>query len=233
MKSFPVPVIMCNWRRTHRLPTIFQQLAAQHDVDVHLYIWNNNNADRDQIDEMIADVPASLTVTVRHSPENIGGFGRFYYARELASRFPFVIFIDDDQELPPDTIATLVGEYEPRTIKGQHAFNFASQASYWLRLPARRGKRATYVGTCGMIAESSIFTDPRLFECPQEYWFIEDLWLCYVAEQYHGWRLSRSRVRMKFTIDTKNQFAGLMSKKGQFLRYLVSAGWQVQGRLWE
>ncbi len=234
MKQVANPaVIMCTWRRIDRLPITLAQLAAQKGSAPHLYIWNNNPDARAEVDRYVANAPAGLQVQVHHSPSNIGGFGRFHYAKKLAAHYPYVIFIDDDQEFETDTIQTLAREFKPRTIKGQHAFNFITPRSYWLRLPAGRGKPATYIGTCGMVADSQIFTHDILFDCPPEYRFIEDLWLCYVAEHHLGWRLRRSHVRMRFVIDTKNQFHGLMAQKTAFLRYLTNRGWRVEGRAWQ
>jgi len=224
---------MCTWQRAARLPITLRQLSQQQGVTPHLYIWNNNPDAAEEIDRHIADRPAGLAVSVHHNSTNIGGFGRFMYARQIAKQHPYVIFIDDDQELPPDAIRTLAEDFEPRTIKGWHAFNFITPDNYWLRLPVRRGGAATYVGTCGMVADSRIFTEPKLFECPDEYKFIEDLWLCYVAEHHMGWKLRRSRVRLRFVIDTKNQVHGLMQKKTAFLSYLASTGWNVRNRGWK
>lgn len=196
---------------------------------MHLYVWNNNAKTVKQIDRMAAD--AAIPVTVIHSKTNIGGFGRFYYARELADKYKYIIFIDDDQMLGESALATLWREAGPNRISGWWAYNFLTSRSYWLRLRALRGRTAAYIGTCGMIADSSIFKDDRLFECPKEFWFVEDLWLSYFASHVHNWQLQRSWAKFWFLPDAKNQFAGLMSQKGRFLRYLRSCGWDFRTKL--
>jgi len=219
----PVPVVMCTWRRPEYFSQTLRLLEKQHDVRIELHVWNNNPAIRDALE---ADArQSSVAVTFRHSDQNIGGYGRFFLARELAARHPYVVFIDDDQLFGPSTIATLVSEARPRSASGWWAYRFPLPPSYWLRVPARRGRRAQYLGTCGMIIDTSIFEDPRVFECPERFWFVEDLWLSYVADHLHRWRLTRSRARFWFIPDTKNQFAGLVSDKGEFLRYLTEQGW--------
>lgn len=218
-----VPVVMCTWRRPEYFPQTLRMLERQQGVSVHLYVWNNNRAIAERLD---ADAAASaIPVTVRHSDENIGGYGRFYLAKELAAQHPYVVFIDDDQLFGPSTIATLRSEARPRSASGWWAYRFVLPPSYWLRVPVRPGRRAQYLGTCGMIIDTAIFDDPRVFECPDRFWFVEDVWLSYVADYLHRWRLTRSRATFWFIPDTKNQFSGLISDKYEFLRYLTAKGW--------
>ena len=73
-----LPVIVCTWRRIERLPRTLELLAAQ-DVPVQACIWNNS-PERDRVDAAAAR--AGIPVSVYHSPRNIGGFGRFYLARQ-------------------------------------------------------------------------------------------------------------------------------------------------------
>ncbi len=224
-----VPVVMCTWRRPENLPITIQSLKKQKGVSPHLYIWNNNPKIAARIDTIAAT--ADIPVEVIHSDTNVGGFGRFYYARQLADLYKYIVFIDDDQMLEEGALTVLRREAKPHQISGWWAYNFLTSHSYWLRLPAAKGRPAAYIGTCGMIIDSSIFKDERLFECPKEYWFVEDLWLSYFADHIHNWRLQRSHARFRFLPDTKNQFAGLMRKKGRFLRYLKTKGWNFRIKL--
>lgn len=213
------------------MPTTLTQLASQVGIKPDVYIWNNNHDAAKDVDVFAAEFSGLMNIHVHHSDKNVGGFGRFMYAKQIASMYDAIVFIDDDQELHPTSIEELMREYEPKSVKGWHAFNFLSPRSYWARLPALPGGRATYIGTCGMVIDSRIFKNDRLFECPDEYWFIEDLWLCYVAEHHMGWRLQKTKkASLHFIVDTKNQFHGLMPKKTEFLRYLVRTGWRVEGR---
>lgn len=216
---------MCVWKRPENLRATIANLQNQKNVRPHLYIWNNNAAIQAVVDSIAKQ--AQMPVTVIHSKSNIGGFGRFYYARQLADIYRYIVFIDDDQILENDSLAVLWAEAKPRTLHGWWAYNFLSPQMYWLRIRAKRGGHATYIGTCGMIADSSIFKDERLFECPRQYWFIEDLWLSYFAQHVHKWQLLRSHARFRFLLDTKNQVTGLFSNKGRFLRYLSKKGWMA------
>jgi SAM-dependent methyltransferase len=78
-----------------------------------------------------------------------------------------------------------------------------------------------------MIADTSIFTIPELFSCPQQFTFIEDLWLSYFAEHRLGWRLLRSAARFHQIDDSRDQYHDLVNLKSTFLQYLVAQGWHV------
>lgn len=219
-------VVMCTWNRPELLETTLACLEAQIGVAPVLYIWNNNPAIADVIDETVTH--SSLEVHVHHHDKNIGGFGRFYQAKQLADAFPYVIFIDDDQTFGPKTLRTMLDEARPKTIRGWWAFRFTGRTpNYWLRRRVKPDCSAHYIGTCGMIADSSIFKDERLYECPAEFWFIEDLWLCFIANHALGWKLLATHADFETIIDMKNQAPGLLAKKTKLLKYLVKEGWKV------
>lgn len=218
---------MCTWRRPEYFPRTLRALQAQTGVAVELHVWNNNPGIVDELERAAAG--SSLPVRFHHHHENIGGFGRFHLARDLADDHPHVVFIDDDQLFGPGTLATLWSEARPRSASGWWAYRFLFPPHYWLRLPVRRGHRAQYLGTCGMIIDTAIFRDERVFECPDRFRFVEDVWLSYVAQHLNGWALRRSRASFRFIPDTRNQFTGLIRDKYEFLRYLTARGWLQRG----
>jgi Glycosyl transferase family 2 len=216
-----LPVIFCTWHRLDRLPRTLALLAAQ-NVPVQALIWNNSPA-RGEVEA--AATSASIPVCVYHSPRNIGGFGRFYLARAAArAGHERVVFIDDDQEFGPDTIARLLADHCPRTLSGWWAWRFRSD-DYGNRDRASRDEPAHYVGTCGMIADSAVFGDWRLFRCPRRFWFIEDLWLCYVASHLAGYGMHCSGAKFEAAEDKHALYVTLGGAKQRFLRYLIRQGW--------
>jgi hypothetical protein len=221
-----LPVVMCTWRRLERLPRTLEQLAAQ-DVAVQALIWNNN-PETTRVDAAAA--AAAFPVAVHHSARNIGGFGRFYLAREAAEAgHRSVIFIDDDQEFEPTTIRELVEHHRAHSLSGWWAFRFPG-GTYGRRVPAAPGESASYVGTGGMIVDTAIFRHARLFRCPRRYWFVEDLWLCYVAHHLAGFDLFKSPAHFEIAEDGCDQYLALGHTKWRFLRYLIRQGWEpVQG----
>jgi len=151
---------MCTWKRVERLPRTLELLAAQTEIP-DLYVWNNNEAAADRVDEIVRG-QTEIATSVIHSPANAGGFGRFLAARELAKRSPLVVFVDDDQEFDPDLIATFRAEHEPRTITAAWAANFVSGEDYWKRAEAAPGEPVTYCGTGGLVADAA---SSRILAC--------------------------------------------------------------------
>jgi hypothetical protein len=219
-----LPVVFCTWRRLDRLAHTLAQLAAQ-DIPVQAVIWNNS-PDRAAVDEIAAR--AGVRTTVHHSGPNIGGFGRFYLARELgAAGHEAVIFLDDDHDFSPSMARDLVRGHRPRTMSGWWAFRFVDD-DYTNRERVEVGEPATYIGTCGMICDTSIFEEPLVFACPRRFWFVEDLWLSYVAGAVHGWSLFRGAVDLEWVNDGRDQFLSLGNMKTRFLRYLLRDGWDLE-----
>jgi GT2 family glycosyltransferase len=119
---------MCTWRRPENLPITIQSLLCQKNVRAHLCIWNNNPEISTEIDSIVAQ--ADLPISVIHSETNVGGFGRFYYARELADMYEYIVFIDDDQLLDENALAVLWHEARPKQISGWWAYKFITSWSY-------------------------------------------------------------------------------------------------------
>lgn len=218
-----LPVIFCTWRRLDRLQDTLRQLAVQ-DVPVQALIWNNS-PDRGRVDAAVGS--PGFPVTVHHSSRNIGGFGRFYLAREAAEQgHASVVFIDDDQDFGPGTMTDFLATHRPRSLSGWWALKLSS-AAYGSRVRADPGEAATLIGTGGMIADAAVFRDARLFRCPRRYWFLEDIWLSYVAGQLCGYELFRSAANFEFeSADDEHALYHTVGRtKAKFVRYLVRQGW--------
>lgn len=213
-----LPVIFCTWRRLERLPRTLAMLAAQ-DIPVQALIWNNS-PEREVVDRAVA--AAGIPVSVYHSPRNIGGFGRFYLARESArAGHELVIFVDDDQEFGPGAVRGLIAHHQPRSLAGGFAFQLAS-ARRWSLAEIPPGAEASYVGTGGMVADAAVFDEPRLYMCPRRFWFAEDIWLSFFARHRLGYELRRSPQQLGFVEDGRNQFVRLGWVKDRFVRWLNS-----------
>lgn len=77
-----------------------------------------------------------------------------------------------------------------------------------------------------MIVDTAIFRHARLFRCPRRYWFVEDLWLCYVAQHLAGFDLFKSPAQFEIAEDGCDQYLALGYTKWRFLRHLVRRGWK-------
>lgn len=221
-----VPVVLCVWRRLHRLPETIALLERQEGSRVELHVWNNAPRARALVDS-IAQRASGIAVHVTHSSRNVGGFGRFYVARALAARHPFAIFIDDDIAFSSTLASDLIAEAGPRSMSGHWAFHLESPSDFSARSEALPGELVDYCGTGGMVTDTSIFLEPALFQCPRRFWFIEDLWLSYFASQVLGWELRKSSAAFQMSYDGVDQFVYLRRRKSAFLRHLVEAGWAL------
>jgi hypothetical protein len=220
-ESGGVPVIFCTWRRLERLPLMLEMLAAQ-DVAVQALIWDNSGQP-ETVGKAVSD--ACIPVAVHHSSRNIGGFGRFYLARSAAETgHHAVVFVDDDQDFGPGAIRELLSAYKLRSISSAWAFRFTGK-HYDSRERCAPGETAHYLGTGSMVADTAIFTDPRLFACPRRFWFVEDLWLCFVAQHLNGYALTGCSARMKEVTDGRNQSFVLWWVKDRLRRYTARRGW--------
>ena len=220
------PVIMCAWKRVDRLGRTLELLANQ-DAPATLYVWNNNRREADRIDILLTESP--IPAQSLHCNRNIGSFGRFYVAHDLADRHDVVLFIDDDQEFGSSMVADQLASFGPRSLAGWWAFTYRPGA--WTYAERDRVEepfdRADYVGVGGMVADAAVFTDPALFRCPRRYWFVDDMWLSFFATQIHGWELRRSLANFEFANDGQDLDLTLAATKVRMFRYLKRRGWAV------
>jgi hypothetical protein len=220
------PVIMAVWKRIERLPRTLELLAEQ-DRPATLYVWNNNRREAESVDRALARSP--IPAQSFHCPRNIGCFGRFYLARELAGTSEAVLFIDDDQDFAHSMIADQLASFVPRSLAGWWAFTYRPGARSYAERDRVEAplEPADYVGVGGMVADASVFTDPGLFRCPRRYWFVDDMWLSYFASHIHGWTLRRSLAEFEFAPDGLDIDLTLAATKKRMFRYLKRRGWAV------
>jgi hypothetical protein len=221
-----VPVIMCTWKRIDRLPRTLEMLAEQ-DTPATLYVWNNNRREAERLDTLLVRSP--IPAQAIHCSRNIGSFGRFYFARDLADAHGAILFIDDDQDFGRSMVAEQLASFASRSLAGWWAFTYRPGArSHGERTRVKTPLQpADYVGVGGMVADASVFTDLALFRCPRRYWFVDDLWLSYYAGHVRGWQLRRSLAEFQFAPDWLNLDLTLGVTKIRMFRYLKRRGWAV------
>lgn len=217
-----ISVVMCTWKRPASLASTIEILEKQ-SVKINLYIWNNNKKIKGQIDSILRE-KHKINTWVFHGPKNIGGFGRFYLAKELNKLgLDKVVFIDDDQSFGPQFIQTLLDEYDPKKQICAHGFKFNNTHDYWAREEAHPGEEIDYGGTGGMICNAQLFQDSELEELPAKFWFIEDFWLNYIAKK-NSHNLLKSKAKIEIERDGKDQSSSFLTvlNKNTFLKYLVT-----------
>lgn len=220
-KESKVAVIMCTFRRLDILPKTLDLLKNQTDTDFDLYIWNNNQEVRD-LQPLNAKNHYPFRIECHHSSYNTGGIGRFYQCQKISDEYEYAIFIDDDQRFDPFLIETLKKEAKPKVISGWWAYKIWGNYNQRTRCHSRQ--EADYIGTGGMVCPMEIFKNEGLFrDIPEEYIFIEDLWLSFFARYECGYKLQKSEVNMSFfpQEEKRNQYQKLRKSKVEFHKYLM------------
>lgn len=221
-----ITVVMCLWRRTGRVPAILSMLDAQlTGRRVRLVLWNNDSTKTAEYHRVLAGWKPTGSISrveLFSSDLNLGGLARFVAVRQLRREGLTGAFItlDDDQDVSPQFVETMLAAYVPGSAAGWWAW--FSEGSYWLRRPVEAGAQATYLGTGGAIFDSEIVTQPGFFsELPARYGFLEDIW----ASEWimrHGGELRKVDVAIGFVQEEMNQTTGLTDLKDEFVHYLVS-----------
>lgn len=212
-----IAVVFCTWSRIDRLEKTLKNLLSQSYKSFDVFIWNNNHVEKNRINSIISKYK-NIKINVHHSSTNIGGIGRFYYSKKISTDYSKIIFIDDDQLLGNHVIENMIKKYKDLSITSWWGFQLNN--SYWDRKRITDYQQVDYCGTGGMIIDSSIFKDINLDEIPDEYKFIEDLWLSFVAKYKYNYELFGGDFDIKIEVDGKDQYTKLKKKKGEFYNYL-------------
>jgi hypothetical protein len=227
-----LPVIMCSWKREESFKEVVEELNLQDHQDFHLFVWNNNWQKKDYFEKILRE-NSKFRCSIYHSEKNIGGFGRFYFARHInsLSNFQgFCVFIDDDQKFETNTLSVFLAEVDKKKISSQWAWKLFSLEYYSPenKTPVYPGDNVDYCGTGGMIIDMDIFNHDDFFNCPENYWFIEDIWLSFYANHFMGYKLTKSSTKFINGSDEHNLWEKIRHLKGPMLRYLVETyNWKI------
>jgi GT2 family glycosyltransferase len=219
---------MCSWNRPWYIPKMIESVKNQTMQPADFIIWNNNPKMRDKLEAAVGN----HNITLHHHDKNVGGFGRFYAARDL-TKTKYVVFIDDDWVLKPKQLEHLYSVRDPKSIVGLWCWKYNRKAE---RSRVTSGD-CDYVGTCGQISPRSIYKNDGLYKCPEKYWFIEDIWLSFYAKHELGIKLTSSgkleNHAKNMNRDDKGNLIekvpGLSNKvwdlKPAFIKYLIGRYW--------
>lgn len=211
-------VIMCTYNRIHRLQRTIDLLKKQTVNNFDFHICNNNPDHKSVVDGLCENNPDTVT-TVKHSI-NVGGIARFIRAKEIAGQVEKVIFIDDDQDFKSTLIEDMTDCYENNTINSWWGWTVGNNYMHRQRVYDTT-RQADYCGTGGMIIDSNIFKTLDLSSVPEEYAFIEDLWLSFVARYEYNYKLYGRDFPIVNIDDRQDQWRRItLNRKNQFLHYL-------------
>jgi hypothetical protein len=210
-------LIMCTYIRLTNMPKLLQKIQLQNNKDFDFYIVNN-----------AVDQDFKLTGYFKKYGENLGvnvfiknyenkykQFARFYLAKELAEQgYEKIIFVDDDEVLPNSFIQDCHTQYDEKYVKSFYAHKF--EKDYWKKVRLRPREIGNYAGTGGLICSSKIFLEDKLFQCPEEYHIIDDLWFSHYILKFTDYKITLLDTQIQFIKDDKATFVNLIELKRNF-----------------
>jgi hypothetical protein len=210
-------LIMCTYIRLKNMPKILNKLQDQSNKDFDFYISNNSENQDDKLVGYFKKYGNNLGFNsyIKNYNNKYKMFSRFYFAKELALQgYDKIIFIDDDEVCPKSFIQDCYDQYDEKYVKSFYAHKF--HEDYWQKIRLRPGEIGNYAGTGGLLCSAKIFLDNKLFECPEEYYIIDDLWFSYFILKFTDYKITLLDTEIQFIRDDKGTFVNLIELKKQF-----------------
>lgn len=218
-----VALILCIYRRLENLSSTMISINRQTNSNFDLYVSNNTNGMMDRkISSIVQNNILKNNYKIYNHYNQHKQFSRFLIARDLASDgYEKIIFIDDDEIIPLSFIQDCIDQYEDNVLKSFYAHKIVDN-NYWRKEKLKPGEYGHYAGTGGLICSSKLFLDEKFFDCPEEYYIIDDLWLSYYCVKVLGYKIKLLQTNIEFIKDTKATAAFLRKEKQEFtLKYLI------------
>ena len=87
---------------------------------------------------------------------------------------------------------------------------------YNSKVKLEKDECGNYAGTGGLICNSSLFLNDDFFDCPEEYWIIDDLWLSFYILKHTNLKIQELKTNIQFIRDTKATHMTLGNLKQEF-----------------
>lgn len=216
-------LILCIYRRLENLSSTLISINKQTNTNFDFYISNNTGGEMNKkIFSIVHKNISKINYKIYNHYNEHKQFSRFIIARDLAKEgYEKIIFIDDDEIIPLSFVQNCIDQYEEDTLKSFYAHKIINN-NYWRKEKLKPDEFGEYAGTGGLICSSKIFLDDKFFECPKEYYIIDDLWLSYYAVKILKYKIKLLETKIEFIKDTKATAAFLRKEKQEFtLKYLI------------
>ena len=210
-------LILCTYIRLTNMPKLLQKLHVQTNKTFDLYISNNSQNNDNKLIGYFKKygVDLNINVFIKNYENKYKQFSRFYMARDLAKEgYEKIIFIDDDEVLPSSFMQDCYDQYNENEIKSFYAHSF--KEDYWAKVRLKPGEFGNYAGTGGLMCSAKIFLDERIFECPEKYHIIDDLWFSYFILKFTNYKITLLDTDIQFIKDDKATFVNLIDIKRKF-----------------
>ena len=211
-----VAVILCVFVRLENLEMTLNKIKDQTNKDFDFYICDNSNKEQKVIGLIKKHTPnLGVNLSIKSYKNEFKQFSRFLLARDLAEDgYEKIIFFDDDEILPLTFIDECLTQYEPGTVKTFWAHKI--NKIYKKKIKLKNDEIGNYAGTGGLICDASIFLNEDFFDCPEEYWIVDDLWLSFYLLKYTDYKIKALKTDIKFINDAKATFLKLKQLKQEF-----------------
>jgi glycosyltransferase involved in cell wall biosynthesis len=232
-----IHIVMCQYKRVEYLSTILRNIQAQTIANrIVVHIVNNNIDKWEDIKSLVKSIDISpVRFTLCNTGNNYYGYARFLRVKQLLKTtfLPYVIFIDDDQAIPPTWVEHMYKLKKPMTYSAWYGRIFeSSKPLYWNSIITHTAitkniNSATiydYAGTGGCIIDTRVFMTDILFRCPKKYRFVEDLWLSFLFKKIFKTSLIRTflpLLDMEGTAST-GLYTTIRSEKEEFFKLLLA-----------
>lgn len=212
-------LIMCTYIRFENLKTTLDCIRSQTNQDFDFYIVDNSNK-HEKLLGYLDKFGQDINIRVYNYGNDFKQFARFVVARDLAEQgYEKIIFIDDDEIIPNTFIQECHDQYEPEAVKTFWAHMVES--NYKRKIKLEKNEVGNYAGTGGLVCSSSLFLNKDFFDCPEEYWIIDDLWLSFYILSFTNLKIKELKTNIKFIKDAKATFLTLGNLKQEFSKDFI------------
>jgi glycosyltransferase involved in cell wall biosynthesis len=207
-------LIMCTYVRFENLNTTLACINNQIDKDFDFYIVDNSGQN-EKLLKYLDKFKGNLNISVHNYANDFKQFARFLLAKDLAENgYEKIIFIDDDEIIPNTFIEECHSQYDESCVKSFWAHRVNSR--YKKKIKVEKEELGNYAGTGGLICSAKLFLNEDFFDCPEEYWIIDDLWLSYYVLKFTDYKIKELKTDIKFIKDRKATFLTLGDLKQKF-----------------
>jgi hypothetical protein len=224
-------VIFLTYVRLEYIPQTAECFKNQTNKDFDLYISNNSPMQDkcvEKIKKYLSDI--GTNVYVRNDNNEYKIFSRFYMAKELeAEGYEKIIFLDDDEIFPDTFIQECYDQYEEDVVKTFWAHRIES--IYKRKVKLEGNELGNYAGGGGLVCSSKVFTNEELFNCPEKYMIVDDLWLSYCLLKFTDYKIKTLKTDIQFLKDKKATFLTLGNLKQEFSNKFIIPNSQHLARL--
>jgi len=227
-KEYKPCVCMCLYTRPENLEPIFSALENQTYKNFEFFIWNNRPDLKDWID--IVAKHHNIETKIYHSEHNMGSYARLLIP-PMTENNP-IMFLDDDRIPHKDFVEYNLQRYIKFPFAIQSSWAWQQPNDYWGSNSGRKriineDIEVDYCGTAGMVLDKSIFENEEMYNIPDEYKNIEDLWICYIARVFENRPLYSMKLKMDVVKDNKDQYTSMVQKKIEMYRWIKSKGFKT------